>query len=53
LKRRRFRALTSIFRLIWISLLHNDVKRVHHRTAPFRCVFGSTDGYGGRKNWVS
>jgi hypothetical protein len=34
------------FRLICISLLHNIVNRVHHRTAHFRCVFGSTDSYG-------
>jgi hypothetical protein len=27
------------------------VKRVRNRTARFRCVFGSTDAYGVRKNW--
>jgi hypothetical protein len=47
------RAPASIFRLMWISLVHNVVKRVHNRTARFRCVFGSTDGYGFRMNWVS
>jgi hypothetical protein len=39
-------AAASIFQSIWISLLHNFVKRVRNRTARFRCVFGSTDGYG-------
>jgi hypothetical protein len=39
-------ASASIFRLIWISLLHNVVKRFRNRTARFRCVFGSTGGYG-------
>jgi hypothetical protein len=34
------------FRLKWISLFHNVVKRLPNRTARFRCVFGSTDGYG-------
>jgi hypothetical protein len=29
------------------------LKRVGNRTARFRCVFGSTNGYGVRKNWVS
>jgi hypothetical protein len=43
----------SIFRLIRISLLHKVVKRVRDRTASFRRVFGSIDGYGVRKNWVS
>jgi hypothetical protein len=38
---------------MWISLLHNVVKRVRNRTARFRCVFGSKDGYGVSKNWVS
>jgi len=41
----RFRASASIFRLMWISLLHNFVKRVRNRTARFRCVFCITDGY--------
>jgi hypothetical protein len=27
-------------------------KRVSKRTARFRCVFGSTDSYGVRRNWV-
>jgi hypothetical protein len=31
---------------IWISLLQKSVKRVRNGTAPFRCVFGSTDAYG-------
>jgi hypothetical protein len=39
-------ASVSIFRLIWISLLHNVAKRVRNRTARFRFVFGSRDGYG-------
>jgi hypothetical protein len=39
-------ASVSIFRFIWILLLHNVVKRVHNRTARFRCLFSSTDGYG-------
>jgi hypothetical protein len=39
-RRRRF------FRLVWVSLLHNVVKRVRNRTALFRCVFGSTGGCG-------
>jgi hypothetical protein len=26
------------------------LKRVRNRSAPFRCVFGSTDGYGVWKN---
>jgi len=43
----------SIFRLIWISLLHNVVKCIRNRIARFHCVFGSTDGYGVWKNWVS
>jgi hypothetical protein len=34
----------SIFRFIWISFLHNVVKRVRNRTACFRCVFGNKDG---------
>jgi len=50
---RRFRASVSIFIFIWISLLHNVVKRVRKRTARFCSVFGRTDGYGVRKNWVS
>jgi hypothetical protein len=29
------------------------LKRVGNRTARFRCVFGSTNGYGIRKNWAS
>jgi len=33
-------------RFLRISLLHNVPKRVHNRTARFRCDFGSTDGYG-------
>jgi hypothetical protein len=37
------KASASIFRLMWISLFHNVVKRVRKRTARFRCVFGSTD----------
>jgi hypothetical protein len=28
------------------------LKRVLNRTARFRCVFGSTDGYGVGNNWV-
>jgi hypothetical protein len=52
-RRRRFRASASIFRLIWISLLHNVVKRLRNRIARFRCVFSSTDGYVVTKNWVS
>jgi len=43
----------SIFRLIWISLLHNVLKRVRNRTAQFRCVFGSAACYSVCKNWVS
>jgi hypothetical protein len=43
----------SVLRLIWISHLHNVVKRVRNRSARFRCVFGSTDGYEVRKNLVS
>jgi hypothetical protein len=43
----------SNFRLIWIPLLHNVVKRVRNRTARFRSVFCSADGYGVSKNWVS
>jgi hypothetical protein len=39
-------ASASIFRLMWISLLHNVVKRVRNRTERFSCLFGSTDGYG-------
>jgi hypothetical protein len=39
------RVSASIFRLIWTSLFHNVVKRVRNRTARFRCVFGSRDGY--------
>jgi hypothetical protein len=31
-------ASASIFRFIWISLLHNVVKRIRNRTARFRCV---------------
>jgi hypothetical protein len=37
---------------MWISLLHIGVKRVRNNTARFRCVFGSTDGYGVWKKWV-
>jgi hypothetical protein len=51
-RRRRFKASASIFRFIWISLLHNVLKRVRNRTARLRCVFGSIDGYGVGKNWV-
>jgi hypothetical protein len=29
------------------------LKHIRNRTALFRCVFGSTDGYVVRKNWVS
>jgi hypothetical protein len=36
-------ASASIFRLIWLSLLHNVVKRVRNKTARFRCVFVSTE----------
>jgi hypothetical protein len=36
--------LASTFRLIWISLLHNVVKRVRSSTARFRCVVGSIEG---------
>jgi hypothetical protein len=43
-RRRRFRASASIFRFIWISFLHNVLKRVRNRTMGFCCVFGSTDG---------
>jgi hypothetical protein len=43
-RRRRFRASASIFRLMWISLLHNVAKRVRNRTVRFRCVFGSKHG---------
>jgi hypothetical protein len=35
----------SIFRFIWIPLLHNIVKHVRNRTARFRCVFEGTDDY--------
>jgi hypothetical protein len=48
-----FGASASIFRLTWILLLHKVVKRVHNRTARFRCVFGSIDDNGVRKNWVT
>jgi hypothetical protein len=34
-----------IFRLLWISLLHDVVKRVRNRTERFRCVFGIADGF--------
>jgi hypothetical protein len=34
------------FLLIWILFLHNVVERVRNRTARFRCVFGSINGYG-------
>jgi hypothetical protein len=37
-------ASASTFILIWISLLHNVVKRVRNRTSRFRCVFSTTDG---------
>jgi hypothetical protein len=40
------------FQIIWISLLHNVVKRVRNRTARFRCVFGSTDCCGVSKNMM-
>jgi len=43
----------SIFRLIWIWLLHSVVKRVRNRTSRFRCDLDSADGYGVLKNWVS
>jgi hypothetical protein len=29
------------------------LKQVGNRNARLPCVFGSTDGYGVRKNWVS
>jgi hypothetical protein len=51
-RQRRFKVSASIFRLIWISLLHNVAKRVRNRTSRFRCVFGGTDGYEVWKNWV-
>jgi hypothetical protein len=37
-------ASASIFRLIWISLLHNVVSQLINRTERFRCVFGSKNG---------
>jgi hypothetical protein len=43
----------SIFTFIRIKLLHDVVKCVRKRTARFRCVFGSTDGYRVRNNWVT
>jgi hypothetical protein len=43
-RKRRFRQSASIFRLIWISIIHNDLKRVCNIRAWFRCVFRSTDG---------
>jgi hypothetical protein len=45
-------ASALIFRLIWISLLHNIVKRVCKRTARFYCGFVRTDLYGVGKNLV-
>jgi hypothetical protein len=30
-----------------------SLKRFGNRTARLRCVFGTTNGYGVRKNWVS
>jgi len=42
-RRRRFRESASIFRLTWISLLHNVLKRVRNRIARFPCVFGNRD----------
>jgi hypothetical protein len=47
------RTSASIFKLIWISLLHNVVKRVRNRSATLRCVFDHTDVSGVRQNWVS
>jgi hypothetical protein len=40
-------------RLIWISLLHDVLKRAGNRTARFRCIFGGEDGYEVTKNWIS
>jgi hypothetical protein len=34
------------FMFIWISLLHDVLKRIRNSTARCRCVFGSIDGYG-------
>jgi hypothetical protein len=42
----------SIFTFIWISLLHNVLKRVRNTNARFPCVYGTTDGYGVWQNWV-
>jgi hypothetical protein len=42
-RHRRFRALASTFRLIWIALLHIVVKRVRNSTARFRCAFCNRD----------
>jgi hypothetical protein len=38
--------LFSFFFLKNFRLVDNVVKRVRNRTAQFRCVFSSTDGYG-------
>jgi len=43
---RLLRGLASIFKFIYTSLLHNVMKSVRNRTASFRCVSGSRDGYG-------
>jgi hypothetical protein len=40
---RRYRVSASIFKSIWISLLHNVVKRAGNSTERCRCVFSTTD----------